>query len=62
LFAFANLLNVIVLSQKTKANQAPNTFAIRAGMRNRLTASRANSRAHSLLRSHGAHAVRMRYT
>src|SRR4030095_562000 len=60
--ALAASVDFVVLGEKAKANQAPNTFAVRAGMGNLLTASRANSRADSLLRSHGAHAVRMRYT
>ena len=60
LAVLAASVDFIVLSEKAKANQASNTFAIRAGMGNRLTAFRANSRANSLLISHGAHAVRMR--
>ena len=56
----ASPLDFVILGQKTKANQATNTFAVRAGMRNRLTAFRANSGANCLLNVHGAHAVRMR--
>jgi hypothetical protein len=50
----------IFLGQKTKANQATNTFAVRPGVCDRLAAGCANSCVFSLLRSRDAHAVRMR--
>ena len=58
--AFTALLDFVVLGEKAKANQATNTFAVRAGVGDRLPAGCANSCANSLLRSHGAHAVRIR--
>jgi hypothetical protein len=50
----------VILGEKAKANQATNTFAVRAGVGNRLAAGCANSCANSLLRIYGTHAVRMR--
>ena len=47
--AFTASLDFVVLGEKAKANQATNTFAVRAGMRNRLAAGCANSCANSLL-------------
>ena len=60
LAVLAASVDFIILSEKAKANQASNTFAIRAGMGNRVAAFRAKSCANSFLRRHRAHAVRMR--